>query len=118
MKFTVAPGQDARMAALERLGQVSRPLAGHVAADGLALCNQDFEITYVDLSGKPCSRKQARGGTAWLKARTRRKSVKPSGARPAPPPSLLPDDLLEDLAAALTDAAFEAIRATADASKE
>ncbi|MFD9950239.1 hypothetical protein ACFWYW_56025 [Nonomuraea sp. NPDC059023] len=117
VKFSVAAGRDARMVALERLGQVSRQLADHIRADGLELCDQDFEIAYVGPSGKPTSREEACGGTAWLKSRTRRQRVKRSGVVPAPVPSD-PGGLLEELAAALTNAAFGDIVSAVDVAKE
>ncbi|MFE0150160.1 hypothetical protein ACFWY5_23625 [Nonomuraea sp. NPDC059007] len=116
VKFTVAPGQDARMVALERLGQISRQLADHVQVDGPELCDQDSEIAYVGPSGRPTSREKACGGTAWLKTRTRRQRVK-RGVLPVPVSSD-PGDLLKELAAALTDAVFGDIVAAVDVAKE
>ncbi|MFI6396204.1 hypothetical protein [Nonomuraea sp. NPDC050540] len=117
VEFSVAAGQDARIVASERLGQVSRQLADHVRADELELCDQDFEIAYVGQSGKPSSREEACGGTAWLKSQTRRQRVKRSGVVPAPVPSD-PGGLLEELAAARTDAAFGDTVSAVDVAKE
>lgn len=117
VKFSVAPGQDARMAALERLGQVSRQLAGRAAEDGLALCDPDFEIAYVDLAGKASSRELARGGTAWLKARTRRQAVKRSDVLPAQD-LFFPDSLMDELGVAVTDPTFGDFWAAAEPVKE
>ncbi|MFI6295947.1 hypothetical protein ACIBEJ_30420 [Nonomuraea sp. NPDC050790] len=117
VKFSVAPGQDARMTAMERLGQVSRQLAGQVAEDGLALCDPDFEIAYVDLVGTASSRELARGGTAWLKARTRRQAVECSDVLPAQD-LFFPDSLMEELGVAVPDGTFRDFRPTDEPVKE
>jgi nicotinamide mononucleotide (NMN) deamidase PncC len=115
VQFEVAPGQDARMAALRQLGQVSRELAGQVREEGLELFSQDFEISYVGQAGKPSSVEEARGGTVCLKARTSHQAIRRSGVVLSPDPYAR--NLLE-LAAALAEAAFGDISAAVDVAKE
>ncbi|MFI9553747.1 hypothetical protein [Nonomuraea endophytica] len=113
--FVVAVGEDARMAALRQLGQVSRKLADQVRGEGFELFTQDFEISYVGRSGKASSVEEARGGTVCLKARTKRQAIRHVGVVLGPDPYAR--NLLE-LAASLADAAFGDSWAAVELAKE